>query len=213
MSLKSITCVDDLFTLWKNERPDYLKFSNDGILSKDLWDSLNVKIAFILKESNDNFTEIRGRSHGPRGTSNHFWRNLSKWKYTTTECLQNNIPNYTQALIEKEIPLDGVAYINLKKNAESKPKSNDKDIKKYLSQDWEFLQKQIDLINPQVLFCCGTYKYIKDKIDHIHLGKGVYRQNNNRLIIDFYHPSAPSKSNEKAFKLLVHMLSDIKLNS
>ena len=46
--------MDALFQEWREKR-NYQFFSNDGILIVDEWEKSSPKIAFLLKESNDQF--------------------------------------------------------------------------------------------------------------------------------------------------------------
>ena len=85
MDISETSNADELFRLWKAARPDYTEFSNDGILLQEEWQKQRTKIAFILKEPNDDFIEIRGRSHLPSGNSTVFWRNINMWSFTVKQ--------------------------------------------------------------------------------------------------------------------------------
>ena len=181
--------TDELFDLWKKERPDYAPFSNDGILLEDSWETQSPKIAFILKESNDDFCDIRGRSYSPRdGNSRLFWRNLNIWSYTVKKYYCGETVGFDEARNRKEDPVGHIAYVNLKKKCENKSTSYDPDIQGYVDRDWQFIEMQLSLIDPDVLFCCGTYKYVMNCLPLTVLGTGLY-QSQGRIVIDFYHPS------------------------
>jgi hypothetical protein len=141
MNVEDAKTIDELFDLW---RPKYKQFSNDGGLEG--YGVSRPRIAFLLKESNDGFVEIRDRSHGPKGTSPRFWRNLSMWTYITTECLNGRECTFENALAVKERPLAEAAYVNIKKNAQSNSKSTRKDLRRYIQEDYEFLARQIEIL-------------------------------------------------------------------
>jgi hypothetical protein len=205
-TLKTVKTIDDLFILWQEARPEYKDFSIDGILVEDSWKQANPKIAFLLKESNDGFVKIRGRSWGPQDNSGRFWRNLRMWTYITTECLNGRVCTFARTIAEKEKPLAEVAYINIKKKAESKSVSYDPDIHNYIASDLPFLKRQIEIIAPDILFCCGTFKYIRDKIELEGISKRIYSYQ-HLLVVDFYHPSFWGRKDESNFNLLHEMLN------
>lgn len=201
---------DKLFTQWKSERPEYESICDDGILIEDEWNKANPKIAFLLKESNDDFTAIRGAAHGPSGTSKSFWRNLRIWRYVLRCHILEEDADFETAKVEKEMPLSDVAYINLKKNAQSRSSSSDADILSYVGRDWELLNKQLININPDIIVCCGTLRYLKNvNLDLEHLGGRIYKLK-DKLLVDFFHPSC-RKSFQGMFDELKHDLSAIKM--
>lgn len=201
---------DKLFARWREERPEYESFSDDGILIEEEWEEAKPKIAFLLKESNDDFTSIRGSAHGPRGTSNSFWRNLRIWRYVLRCHTLDVEADFEKALVEKEKPLSDVAYINLKKNAQGFSKSNNTDIQSYVLRDWELLSEQISNINPDIIVCCGTLQYLKKlDLDLEYLGGRLYKLN-DKLLVDFFHPSC-RKSFQGMFDELKHDLATIKM--
>jgi hypothetical protein len=207
--LSKITTTEELFLTWQNVRPGYRPFSNDGILVEEAWRSASPKIAFLLKESNDNFWDIRGQAWGPSGNSPRFWRNLAIWRYVVTSVLRGDEPSLETAKAVKEVPLADIAYVNLKKKAECRPRSDPSDIQKYVDEDWSFLTRQIEIINPDVLFFCGTFRFVRRKMPTVKLGEGVLRVG-NRIAVDFYHPSWWGKGHEEFFSLLKNRLECLK---
>jgi hypothetical protein len=201
MKISDAQNIDELFRLWKEMRPEYKEFSNDGVLLEDVWKRQHPKIAFLLKEPNDDFYEIRGRSYGPGGNSSRFWRNLNMWSYTVKQLFNGAAVSFEDAQARKEDAVGHIAYINLKKKHESRSVADDADIQGYVERDWEFIAHQVRLIGPDVLFCGGTYKYIRGRLATTELRDRLYRS--SRLtIIDFYHPSC-----RKSYKTTVDLLS------
>jgi hypothetical protein len=209
--LSNIKTIDELFSLWKQDRPNYNPFSNDGILVQEAWDKASPQIAFILKESNDDFVDIRGRAWGPGGNSPCFWRNLNIWKYVVTSLFRKESPSLEQAMVVKEEPLGDVAYVNLKKKAECKSTSYDPDISKYIEDDWSFLSRQIEIISPKFLFFCGSFRFVQAKMEFTSIGQGVFRVG-DQIAVDFFHPSCRKGYNE-TFSLLKNRLGCLKLSS
>lgn len=182
--------MDALFAEWKKERPGYKLFSNDGILIREEWEKASPKIAFLLKEPNDGFHEIRNKWGDPKkGNSSRFWRNLNIWSYVVSEFYNCSVPTYKRALERAENRIGHIAYVNLKKTDEYQSTTKPANLRQYVNADWEFIKKQLNLISPDVIFCCKTYPFILDKMVLDHLGNGVYRRDDLTLVIDFYHPS------------------------
>ena len=193
--------LDTLFEEWRRARPFYKMFSNDGILGEeDSWRMTSPKIAFVLKESNADFVEIRGQAHGPQGNHHYFWRNLSIWKYVVTSIIRGEEPSFDRAMILKDMPLTDVAYVNLKKNAECKSQSVDREISKYVRDDWYFLSRQIEIINPDILFLCGTFRFVKNRLQFSQVGERIFRTG-DRIMVDFFHPAC-RKGYEETFYCL-----------
>jgi len=207
--LANVHTEEELLNLWKAERPTY-DFTYDGILCDEAWQKESPKIAFLLKESHSNFTEIRGGYRGPNGSGPFFWRNMNIWSYTVKEVLNGEKPTFNAAHARRNDPVGHVAYINIKKNHERETKSDDDDIRDYMNRDWEFIEKQISLIAPNVLFCGGTFDYVCEKLNVIPCCQevnGLYWSENwskKMLVIDFYHPSF--RGYRKPFYRLKNML-------
>ena len=109
--------------------------------------------------------------------------------------------SFDAACEDKELPLDDVAYVNIKKKAEYNSTSDDKDIQSYAKNDWHLLSEQIKNIGPDFIVCCGTFKFLRDLgLPIEHLGGRIYRWE-GRLLIDFFHPSC-TKSREGLYNEL-----------
>lgn len=174
----------------------YGNFVYDGIINYDEWEKTKPKILFLLKETTNNFKRISEQSIDIReGSGNHFWWNMCYWKYLITQIYngkstefieQNQLPEVE----ENNFILDSVAYVNVKKTCENKNQSDDKEIYSYAKNDKDFLTKQIDLINPNVIFCSkitfDAYNFLyPNKISKI---SDFCFDHNNRLIIKYKHP-------------------------
>ena len=204
--------MDELFELWRDARPSYRPFSNDGILLPKVWDTQSTKIAFILKEPNDGFYNIRGSSYDPRsGNSKSFWRNINMWSYTVKQLLGGASITYDDAYSRKEDAVGHIAYINLKKRHEGLSVSDHADIQGYVDSDWEFIEHQLRIVSPDVLFCGGTYRYIRNRMVTTRLADKVF-STPGRTIIDFYHPSCRI-GYKRTFEILNGTLSGLNIRS
>ena len=189
-------CLSELKRIWKNNRNDYEVFCDDGILLENDWDNSRTKIIFLLKETFKDFNIIKGK-HGPNGNSKTFWRKMQMWTHITDKIYNGEEITHLEAIKIKEKPNSEVAYVNIKKNVTKskevyKTNSLDEDIRKYAISDAILLKKQIDLINPNVIICCGTYKYLKYILPLDENQKNKY---NDIWIVDYRH-----LSNRKSYK-------------
>ncbi len=188
--------LTNLYIKWKNER-DYPLHTNDGILNYRKWKESKPKVMFLLKESADFFVEIENKAHDIRkGNGKHFWWNICYWKYLIDELYKDEDPQFIKP---EELPesklnnflLDSIAYVNIKKLNENKTNSIDSEIFKYAKKDKLFLKEQINLINPDIVFCNKiTFKSYNHIFDHeITKENEVFHYHKNRIILNYYHPS------------------------
>lgn len=142
----------------------------DGVINEKSYNESKVKILYVLKESwgNDkDYSIIEGlneticANHGVFGTETRsqtmFYR-LAEWSYA----IENNIFNYDtvcEKLNEKESkqsPLCKVGYINVSKEISEDEKSNWKKLKAIFDKNKSLLKEQIELIEPDLIICCGV---------------------------------------------------------
>ena len=191
--MNQIENLNKLKQKWQKERPEYDNFVSDGILDYQKFSTQSPKILFLLKEANDNFKNIvplppnKKKGYGPNGNSHTFWRNMRAYEAIIQSVWQNEKFDKKELLKIKEQPNINTAYVNFKKQCENKSTSNEKDLLKYVKQDKDFLNEQIELINPNVIYCAGTFLlYKKLDIPYEKLSSKIYISN-NRIIIDYLH--------------------------
>lgn len=136
------------------------------------------------------------------------------WTYIITEVYNDRIPTFEKALSIKEEPNKDIAYVNIKKNAQksknkNEAKSVDSDIRSYAIRDKEFLQRQIDIINPSVVLCCSTFKFCDIIFNNIRRVSDNLYNSNGIWIIDFGHPSQTYFSYRENFDALSKILKGI----
>lgn len=176
---------------WSRMRPEYETFTFDGVLNESIYTNSNPRIALLLKESNDDFVEIaplNGDGYGPNGSSPLFWRNINIFIYIATCAWNGRIVSIKDIKDVTEKKVNSIAYINVKKKAENKPTSSNKEILKYAREDKDFLRRQINLIDPEVVFLANTKSCFDEIQESIHIAHNVYKGSNN-IVIDYYHPS------------------------
>lgn len=198
---------DTLIKEWKNNRPDYEDFSDDGILIEEIWSQTIPKVLFLLKEPNSDFVHIRGNSYSPKSGNSHvFWRNINIWQYILSEFWNDRVPSLDKIKIVKEKDVNSIAYVNLKKCNENNSISKLQNIREYVLNDNLFLKRQLELINPDIILCCGTMKFYKELFSSQFISQNVYRTK-DWLVVDFYHPSCRI-GYKKTFDLLCTFINN-----
>ena len=183
---------EELLRNWKEQRPTYKYFCNDGILVEAVWAKANPKILFLITETHIHFTEIKGPM-GPGEPNCTFWRKLKIWTYIITEYLNGRVPVFNTIYKIKEDPNDSIALVCVKKNTQKMDPSFEfssdyDDVLKYTKTDKDFLIKQIELINPGVIFCCETILYAEELFPGLlNISNRVYT-NDKTLFISYKHP-------------------------
>ncbi len=175
-----------------------------------------------MKESykNSNWWNIAGNPIGTikNGKTAKLWQNILRWKY-----LINNYINEDTLLPFpelKEIPeisdnegkLTEIAYVNISKEL-GESSSNQKNIQNIAIKDKDFLTKQIDLINPDIVLCANTFWSYhpiyngNETIKQISESE-IFYTHKNRIIINFSHPGLPAGN--KDVKLYNKLLKGLK---
>lgn len=181
--------------------------------------SSGLRIMFLVKESRNNFHP----STPLQKNNSKFSNNIARWKEVIKNAISKKI--VTTFIEDDMIPPynDDVAIVEVKKINHENRHSSPKEIKDYARRDQWYLSKQINIIDPHIIVCCGTidaYDIIFEDLEirDVQLfsfqNKTVW-YSNNRVVIDFYHPatfptSIPSvtKKDVECFFLLNNLISD-----
>ncbi len=189
--------MEQLFDNWKNEIHHKNElFIYDGVIDERLWNSVDIKILFLLKEayhsnkSIGSWDLISGHLK-VNGAKTKTFKPLGQWANGVLELKKTD---EIQELVNNKNILDEAlkkcSVVNLKKSAGNK-KSNKSDLLKYVEDDWEkYIKKQIDSLGPDIIICCGTWPLVKNKINANKVSERVY-QGENIVYVDYYHPAYP----------------------
>lgn len=83
-----------------------------------------------------------------------------------------------------KVDFKSIAYMNINKRG-GLSKENKKIINAYLNTYYEFIKREIEIIDPKkIVVCCGKYDYVYDLKDKL-----AYDFGEDKLFF-FYHPSA-----------------------
>ncbi|CAN2042122.1 Uracil DNA glycosylase superfamily protein [Candidatus Magnetomoraceae bacterium gMMP-15] len=197
--------MEQIFKEWKEREIHKGKlFITDGIIDQEKWDISEIKILFLLKEAYESNPEVKtGWSlcnlisknwKGPKGKM--CWA-MAQWAYGIQQLHKTgDVPFFQRRGDDLKRALLSSAVINLKKS-EGKSKSDNKDLSSYVKSDWDLIERQIDLIKPNIVICGMTFPLIRDRLkgakkfsEWIYIYKNLY-------FIDFWHPTNryPNKLN------------------
>lgn len=236
IDLNQIKTVPELLEIWRQKHfsEGKVRFIYDGCADNDKYESSSIKIMIILKEGyfdeeDRNIPERKDKPwvqyFGNEGNQwfYHFEENLRKEKPWWMWVRINNllIPFFAKLNIDYvDSPLQYISVVNLKKSKDNNggggssepnnanPYSNDKRVQEYAIEDYELLRRQIELHNPDIILCGGTYEMAKKagllgkevnlihKFDKVRGLRAIYNHeiviNNNAKgikVVDMCHPT------------------------
>ena len=179
-------------------------FTIDGIVDEECWNGLakkkKNKVLYILREANGNASEM-----GPEGKivdGGEFWFQECvigrKTKVTDNifqriKEIQKIIQGYTGVDVDstKEI-LREVAYMNLNKRGGG-ASVDWKIFNAYIEKYKEYIKKEIAIIKPDIIVCCGTYWSLIDNVCGLYKNEnGINWDSGNEK--DFYYENAEIKN-------------------
>lgn len=201
--------INKLFEEWKSKAPigeiDHKNnvFISDGIVCPEQWFSQKVRPLFLLKEAyhgEGNWDLISEHLLTDKRIGSGTWRRVSEWTYGIMATTANKIPPYP---VDETINYYGnpylrkIAVVNIKKSGGTSS-SNMETIGKYAEYDRVQLHKEIELIDPTVIFCGYTISLLnvimeKTVKDYSHPNPNLFYfvklNDHNVIVLDYYHPS------------------------
>jgi hypothetical protein len=194
-----------LFEEWQQsgEHKGVKPFNKDGVIDPNIWYSQDLRVLFLLKEAyhkEEYETYDLAEKLCENGPWDSMWRRVAEWGYGLRNTTAERIADYngiygasTKSLKEE---LRRIAIVNVKKS-NGKSESSWKDIQNYADADKDFLNRQIDLIDPTVIVCGYTFAHLNDFYCEASINKKDKNQYNpdgfykykNIMILDYYHPS------------------------
>ena len=179
-------------------------FVKDGFISKDGNNNFNG-ILFILKEANVlNYGAGRENAYECepyRDEQFDFYRKYIENKKIDNRSNQKEkmgriayyLENIKDNKKDKDIEiikennnykdsLDRAAFMNLNKRGGAN-KTNDGCLYSYIRKYKKFIEKQIELIDPKIIICIGTYRYL--------YSIGIINEHNEKKYFDMWHTAYP----------------------
>lgn len=206
--ISSIDCYDDLLDAWENQFPtDKWHFNRDGIISSEHWDNVDVKVLFILKETNKAKQNVVDAIRRALVTKSSGWwrgkvlRRVGRWAYGLIN-YSGTVPSFKDAKAYGKDTTWNIAYINMRKTAggsRTNKKSFDVHVKEYAP----YIRRQIELINPDIIVLGGTFKVMRKHIfpELEHVSNRIHKHKDT-IFINAYHPAAILKAEELYYQVL-----------
>lgn len=186
------TIFDEYRTKYQN-RSSYL--FEDGVVDLDNY----CGILFLLKEAYSKKQEFGEwnlvtnlAEKGPWG----MWNRVCEWvcgiENTTTDRVE---PFRDFSDEEKRNALSRLAVVNVKK-INGTATSNDDDLQKYVEENKEILHREIESVQPKIIVCGNTFRYLKTifgiktnrKCDNWYYWLSIAGLG-DILVLDYYHPA------------------------
>lgn len=217
--------LDELFDKWESlsKQHGYTGFCRDGLMYKgdiwesedkfgrsrgnenDLWSKCERRIAFLMKDTNDNPNQDYREWLGRQNTSiitHKFFKNIALWLYGLHNIdSYGNFPEFSEAFnsstLTKTFDEKPFAIVNCKKESGVGSIKID-ELYNYVSKFGTYLREQLDILQPNIIICGGKGVVINiakqiifsdfefEKINNLI----YYNENKNIILADCYHPSA-----------------------
>lgn len=187
---------DKLLKEWKNTSLHNDKvFISDGIIDLNKWGK-KKKILLILKEaygSDEDWSLTETIKDEWKGPKYKVWWTVSYWLYLLNKTTKDFVPLFPNKEEEAQCIdyLLSSAVLNIKKS-NGRSYSEIEDLKKYVESDKDFILKQIEIINPDIILCGNTGQFLFPTVfgepNKIENTDWHYRWK-NRMIIDYWHPA------------------------
>lgn len=207
-------------SICKNLYDEYLKqnihqeFIWDGPSNWSQYESGLPKLVFLAKEAHHSF-----HPSTPRTINDRFTKNIARWAFIIKNILNYAFDNSSISLDELQKAYDSIAIVEVKK-IDGENRSNNADLKKFAWLGRDYLLQQLNILSPHIIICCGTIEYFdiinnfsfeeKQKYEKkIYTGKEVNCWiSNNRLVIDFFHPSTTKKKDVELYEIMNEVIVD-----
>ena len=226
---------DELMSEWiakHGAKTGVKSFAMDGIISPEKWFSMSPekeRILFILKEAYDDvnhriWDEAKWIAHEPCmencesadcqncRASGYTFNPVAEWIYGIYNAGSENYDNWLGVTSKnmdeyytvRDELLSRVALINIKKSDGTRT-SSDEDLFYYTVLDKELLTRQIELINPTLIICGGTYGMLRclytdlPKLEHSDNGHAML---GDIKVIAACHPNAKKKNEDKYLQVM-----------
>jgi len=194
--ISNIDCHNALLDSWEEKFPtDKWHFNRDGIVSAEHWNQADVKVLFVLKETNKAKQDVvKAINNALVKKSSGWWKGkvlsrVGRWAFGLAN-YSGEVPSFNDAKAHGKDATWGIAYMNMRKTAggaSTNKKSFDSHVKEYAP----YIRRQIELIKPDVVVLGGTYKPVKAHVfpELNHVCKRIH-QHDDMVFINVHHPAA-----------------------
>lgn len=173
------------------------RFVRDGILDEERWASAPRKILFLLREAYEKRRRPEGfdqrekiRDWGkPKGKT---LRAIANWAFAAHRGTSSHIPVIVSVnKPERSEACLASAIVNVKKSG-GESRSDLNQVAKFCELDADKIREQIEMINPEIIICGGTWAEASRFIWRDDEKHEVYARTysvRDRFVFDFWHPA------------------------
>ncbi len=169
------TELERLFEQWSTVKHDPNDFFRDGIIDEETWNSASPRILYILKEVHEitkagNAWSIAkmlleaARASVWNNDLSATWANVIRWTYGLTEPVFTYHPKLHD-FGSLRSGLRKCAVLNLKKTCGGAD-ADMEQIGQAAADNKEWIKREIAIIDPDIIVCCGTYDIVKWRVFH-----------------------------------------------
>lgn len=228
--IENCKSLKELFDIWEHKEPQTIIigkrkkreivinheenfFIYDGIVCENKWnDKDSKKILFMLKESytTDEEHDLMKWLRNGNGYI-RMWKRITRWTCGLVNTTAEKVYDFDKAEAIKDGEgremLKKIAVINLKKS-NGKSSSDMAEVNAYASADKKEILKEIELIDPKIIVCGGTFDSLRLDVMYPHIEKKeqqFYRikiAGKDRLVLDYKHPSCWGTNKDKYYGLM-----------
>ena len=194
---------DESYAKYGAENVSKVSFIYDGIVCPETFESQEERILFISKESNYGGAD---KNYEFCASGNDFWLKNVYFRTKSETMFSQRLSLLSNAIINNDFitinknheSLGKVSFINLNKRG-GYSQSYWKTIREYTKTYGKYIAREIDIINPTLIVCCG--KWLKYYLEKFVVAPNRYK------IIEVYHPSYYVKSDADHLKKLKEELN------
>ena len=190
---------------WREHRQGHggQVFCEDGPIDPKRWSKVRRRVLFLLKEAYTDDEDwnlsdwVRGNDLRKLG---NMWWNVGYWAYGIHRLENDHIPTVPWTLdgistVEHETnikeSLYGSAIVNVKKS-DGNHRSDMNDLQRYVNMDRHLIEKQIQILKPQIIVCGYTWHLVKNEVwpnsSIERISHQVYSVD-SMIALDYWHPS------------------------
>lgn len=202
--MSKVEQIEKLFKDWKTEH-EFDIFCKDGIVDEKEFGKNLPEIVFLLKDANiekkDESDVCKNLLDTANGKSNFgkMWKVLCMWAKIT----ENPNTRFSDCCDDKFDIKDSLreylkrfSVVNLSKE-HGKGVNNQDELNAKLSKSvrnyYDYTRKEINIIDPSIVICCGTYHQILDEYevyDKILPSGARYFNADGKIFLEMYHPGS-----------------------
>lgn len=189
------------------------------------WNNIHPKVLFVLKQPNsdDLLGEDYREYYFETCSGEQVWRDLIGRLYGIMNTTEQGFPNYNKATdietLKETFTNYPFAVINIIKDIGAGTTTTGY-LKKYAIENIDFLREQLDILQPDIIVCCGSgvFDIINQAILPSIESNGnwlKYNCNRNIIFFDTYHPGKPNtkKTLEESYNKSLEEYSDFMKNN